>query len=100
MASVKKVEYSRENIEKCWCGSCPVQVGSDCARGLYEASKDQPELPAPERLGGLYCATGKTVCDDIVPTNLCNCPGCLVWAENELAGNHYCLTGSAEVTGR
>ncbi len=41
-----RVAYTRENIDKCWCGSCPV------------------------------------------------------WSENGLASNHYCLSGSAEQTGR
>jgi len=94
------VEYTRENIEKCWCGSCPVQSKSKCAIELYEASKDVRELPPPERLGGLYCSTGKTICADVEFVNLCNCPACLVWSENDLASNHYCAHGSAVEVGR
>ncbi len=95
------VACTRENIDKCWCGQCPVQIRSKCAKDLYAAWKDSPELPAPERLGGMYCATGKAVCTDIASVNLCNCAGCLVWAENGLSTNHYCLMGSAsELTDR
>lgn len=93
-AQVAKVEYSQENIDKCWCGQCPVQIGSACAKALYEASKNLAELPPPEQLGGLYCSTGKAICDDLEFVNLCNCPSCLVWAENGLSSNHYCKLGN------
>jgi hypothetical protein len=94
-STVSAVAYTQENIDKCWCGQCPVQVGSKCAAELYSAFKDSGRLPAPERLGGLYCSTGKAICDDLSITNLCNCPGCLVWAENGLSANHFCALGSA-----
>lgn len=94
------VAYTKDNVEKCWCGSCPVQTHSKCARDLYEAAKGNETLPAPERLGGLYCATGKTICDDVNFVNLCNCPACLVWSENGLASNHYCKLGGASEVGR
>ncbi len=94
------VAYTRENIDKCWCGSCPVQIRSACAKELYEASKSASELPPPERLGGLYCSTGTTICADVAFTNLCNCPACLVWSENRLASNHYCKSGAARDIGR
>ena len=94
------VAYTQENIDKCWCGQCPVQIGSRCASDLYEAAQRLEGLPAPERLGGLYCSTGHTICDDVQFVNLCNCPACLVWSENGLASNHYCAVGSAEERGR
>ena len=95
-----KVHYSKENIEKCWCGSCPVQVKSACAKNLYEKAKESEELPAPEQLGGLYCSTGKTICKDVDIINQCNCPSCLVWSENKLSSNHYCFLGSSEEINR
>jgi hypothetical protein len=98
--TMKPVEYTQENIDKCWCGQCPVQIGSDCARELFEAAEAHSLLPPPERLGGLYCATGQSICDDLVVTNLCNCSACLVWSEHELASNHYCSAGSAKQVGR
>ena len=93
------VAYTQENIDKCWCGRCPVQIGSTCATELYEAAQKLDGLPAPERLGGLYCSTGHTICEDANFVNLCNCPACLVWAENGLASNHYCALGSAQERG-
>jgi Protein of unknown function (DUF2769) len=89
------VAYRRDNIAKCWCGQCPVQIGSRCAEALYSAFKDSDELPPPEDLGGMYCSTGKAICTDLELTNLCNCPACTVWAENRLSSNHYCVFGSA-----
>jgi Protein of unknown function (DUF2769) len=103
------VAYEKGNIEKCWCGTCPVQRKSVCAKELHEAcegmetldyGKGAKALPPPERLGGLYCSTGQTICTDVKFMNLCNCPACLVWGENHLASNHYCLQGSADQLGR
>jgi len=97
---MKPVAYTQENIDKCWCGKCPVQIRSTCATDLYDAAQALDGLPEPERLGGLYCSTGKAICTDIEIVNLCNCPACLVWSENELASNHYCAQGSAANVGR
>ena len=97
---MRAVEYSRANIDKCWCGRCPVQSHSACVKQLTEAANTSAQLPPPAKLGGLYCATGKAVCDDITAINLCNCPACLVWAEHELGANHYCVLGMAEDLGR
>jgi hypothetical protein len=95
-----KVAYTKDNIEKCWCGKCPVQVASTCANDLYEEFKKSGNLPSPERLGGLYCSTGKTICTDVTFVNRCNCAACLVWSENNLISNHYCKLGSADQIGR
>lgn len=91
-----RVAYTRENAEKCWCATCPVQAGSDCARTLDEAARAMDGIPVPERLPGLYCATGRASCQDLQPVSLCNCPACLVWGENELTGNHFCMLGTSE----
>src|SRR5450759_3254336 len=48
--TMPKVAYTKDNIEKCWCGSCPVQSHSKCAQDLYEESKGSEELLPPERL--------------------------------------------------
>ena len=95
-----KVAYVKDNVEKCWCGTCPVQAESKCAKDLYEESKKSKSLPPPDRLGGPYCSTGKTICTDVNLVNLCNCPACLVWSENNLISNHYCKLGSADQIGR
>lgn len=97
---MREVEYTQENIDKCWCGSCPVQSHSQCAADLYTESQKLGHLPEPEKLGGMYCATGRAICDDITLVNLCHCAACLVWSEHELASNHYCGQGSAVEAGR
>lgn len=96
---MQKVEYSTENAGKCWCGQCPVQKESSCARqDLQQAMPQiqQGSLPQPEKMPGLYCGTGKASCGDIKPTERCLCPECLVWGEHTLLSNHYCVQGSAE----
>lgn len=94
------VEYTQANIDKCWCGRCPVQIKSACVKDLAQEAEGVGELPSPAQLGGLYCATGRAICDDLDTVNLCNCPACLVWAEHELGANHYCVLGMAEDIGR
>jgi hypothetical protein len=96
---MSKVAYTKENVEKCWCGVCPVQAASTCAKDLYEESKKSPDLPTTDRMPGLYCSTGQSTCPDLEFVNLCNCPACLVWGENSLTSNHYCLSGSADQVG-
>jgi hypothetical protein len=90
-----QVAYTKANVDKCWCGTCPVQAKSKCAADLYEASKGNPELPSPEQLGGMYCSTGKTICTDVDFVAMCNCTRCGVWGENDLSDNHYCQYGDA-----
>ena len=98
--SMPQVAYTRDNVEKCRCESCPVQVRSTCARDLYEVSEGSETLPLPAHLPGLYCSTGKTMCTDVTFVNLCDCPGCLIWSEYKLSANHYCKLGSAAEIGR
>jgi hypothetical protein len=95
---MQPVEYSEDNVNKCWCGQCPVQKESSCAKdGFQEASKDleQHKMPDPKDMPGLYCSTGKATCDDLKPVERCLCSECLVWGEHTLPANHYCVQGSA-----
>ena len=92
------VDYSEDNVQKCWCGQCPVQKQSSCAKdSMQQASQslEHHEMPDPKVLPGLYCATGTATCGDLKPTERCFCPECLVWGENVLPANHYCAQGSA-----
>lgn len=96
---MQQVEYSTDNVQKCWCGQCPVQRESTCAKqDLAEVQPqiEQGQMPDPKQLPGLYCGTGKATCGDLKPTERCMCPECLVWGEHTLAANHYCALGSAE----
>lgn len=95
---MKPVEYTAENVAKCWCGQCPVQKSSQCAKDTYaEAEKVISSGGMPERgtLPGLYCASGKATCDDIEPVERCLCAQCLVYGEHSLLANHYCVLGDA-----
>ena len=96
---MKEVEYSQENVAKCWCGQCPVQKESACAQERFAQAKEQldrGEMPPPEQMPGLYCATGKATCTDLKPVERCLCAQCLVWGEGRLVANHYCALGSAQ----
>ena len=93
---MREVAYTRESVDKCWCGQCPVQAQSACANERYAESEDtleRGEMPTPGKLPGLYCAIGEATCDDLSITNRCFCPQCLIWGESALAGNHYCALG-------
>ena len=79
-----KVAFSKENIGKCLCGECPVQVQSTCAKEKYAEAQKVQGMPTPEQVPGLYCSSGKATCQDLRWVEHCLCPGCLVWAENSL----------------
>lgn len=96
---MEHVEYSKENVTKCWCGQCPVQKQSTCAKDLYQQAEpmmNEGQMPPEEKMPGLYCGTGKAKCSDLKPVERCLCPECLVWGEHQLLANHYCVQGSAE----
>lgn len=96
---MNQVRYDTENVSKCWCGQCPVQAESACAKKEYEEAKPTIEagsMPAPDDMPGLYCGTGTASCGDLKSKERCLCPECLVWGENKLISNHYCVQGSAD----
>ena len=37
---MSRVAYTRENVDKCWCGSCPVQINSTLCHADAHASHD------------------------------------------------------------
>ncbi|MZP67146.1 MAG: DUF2769 domain-containing protein [Bacteroidales bacterium] len=93
-----KVDYTKNNIDHCLCGKCPVQINSKCAHDMYNNIKDIQSLPKPEQVPGIYCSSGRATCNDLQVVQNCLCPGCLVWADYSLASNHYCARGSAAQT--
>lgn len=96
---MEQVEFSTDNVTKCWCGQCPVQKDSACAKKDFEEVQPQIEqgtMPEPDQLPGLYCGTGTASCADLQPKERCLCSECLVWGEHNLISNHYCVQGSAE----
>jgi hypothetical protein len=94
-----KVAYTMENADKCRCPSCPVQTKSECTKELMMKAmeaKNRGELPEPEIMPGLYCRIGRAKCKDLDPSAPCQCPTCLVWQENDLFSQYFCLKGNAD----
>ena len=97
-----RVPFTRENINSCSCGGCPVQSKSKCATGkmasLDAALKVQPLQP--QDIPFMYCATGKATCKDLDMQQKCQCPNCAVYQKYSLAkASHvayYCRDGKAE----
>lgn len=91
-----RVKISDSNIRHCRCPGCPVQVESDCANRILKEKKVDESAG---NIGELYCATGKSTCNDLNKNETCICSSCLVWDENNLGSMYYCLRGSAEDNG-
>ena len=80
------VPFTRENIAKCVCGQCSIQVLSRCVKdkmaGITDALKVQPfdasDIPRT------YCATGKAACADLDMSKQCICPSCAVYQQYSL----------------
>lgn len=89
-----RVERNETNIRHCRCPQCPVQDKSECAKGKM-GNKDKENLNV-DNAALLYCAIGKSVCNDLNGNHSCICPSCLVWEENNLSSQYYCLKGSAD----
>lgn len=99
---VSKVEFNRENLEKCICNTCPVQAESKCAGEkmikVQEILK-KDEMPLREMFPGVYCATGKASCKDLDYSKMCQCNDCPLWIEYDLVDGepmgYYCRDGEA-----
>jgi hypothetical protein len=86
-----EIDFSMDNIKKCLCTQCHVQLQSQCVRDkekiLLEITMqdlDSPMMMGPDRVPGLYCSTGKAVCKDIDTSQVCRCNECPLWREYEL----------------
>ena len=95
------VDYNRESFNQCLCGGCPVNRYSQCTAQQnqkidVEAIEREGAMPEPSQLGGLYCATGRSHCDDMNGEKSCLCPACPVEIEDNLSSNYYCIQGRAE----
>jgi hypothetical protein len=100
-----KVELNRENINKCLCKICPVQTDSKCSKDklgiINEKMKkegDIKDMVVPEELSLVYCSIGKAACTDLSSRELCKCPQCVVWLDNNLANSepleYFCIDGA------
>lgn len=100
-----EVPYARENINKCRCPQCPVQFDSKCAQDKLESSEKAMEkmsgekVPNSEEVPGVYCSTGKAVCEDLILDRRCVCYTCDVWKEYDLGegrpSQYFCQNGKA-----
>lgn len=94
-----------ENLEKCICGTCPVQADSACSKKKMEELNDilqkikANEIPEPQDVPALYCATSKTICEDMDYSKMCQCNDCPIWDEYGLLEGepmgYYCRDGEA-----
>lgn len=100
-----EIEFTVKNIKKCICLECPVQSESECIEGKRRImleiaySSESGMYFEPDRVPGLYCATGKSPCKDMKTSANCICEKCPIWNENELyqydPGQFFCIKGKS-----
>lgn len=102
-----KIEFTKENLDKCLCIDCPVQSKSSCVKNqikkieeINQSDIDSGFMVGLDNVPQLYCATGKTNCTDLYTHEECQCKQCDVWKENDLevrgAPAYFCINGRAE----
>jgi hypothetical protein len=95
-----------ENIKKCLCSKCPVQIESQCVKDklkimllITQQDLDSPMRMDETRVPGVYCSTGKANCIDIDLEKVCKCNDCPVWEGHDLKisspGRYFCRDGKA-----
>ncbi|MDD3985324.1 MAG: DUF2769 domain-containing protein [Methanobacterium sp.] len=98
------IEFSMENIKKCLCMKCPVQIKSQCVKDkqkimllIKNQDLDSPMMMGPDRVHVLYCSTGKATCNDIDTNQICKCNQCTIWNQKSLKNNipnrYFCKNG-------
>jgi hypothetical protein len=102
-----KIDFNRENLDKCLCPGCPVQKESNCIKDQviemeevsHDIDIDSGVMIGPDEVPKLYCSTGKSKCNDLYTHEECQCPQCDVWKENDLevrgAPAYFCVNGRA-----
>lgn len=100
-----KIDFNLNNLRKCICTTCPVQVESECTKQnlikmqeiLGELEND--ELSSSESIPALYCAVGKSSCKDLDYNKLCQCGECSIWKEENLEDGlpmgYFCRDGES-----
>lgn len=103
MVNNQKIPFDQETVSKCLCPGCPVQTGSGCVADLKRNLKGAlARSPLKrEEIPGVYCSTGKATCTDLDPSKQCQCGGCSVFHEYNLASRmltvgYYCRDGAAQ----
>ena len=104
---MRKIDFTMENIKKCVCTKCAVQIESQCVKDklkimllITQQDLDSPMMMGPDRVPGVYCATGKATCKDIKTNRICKCNDCPIWKENNLKegepSRHFCRNGEVK----
>ena len=104
---MQKIDFSMKNIKKCLCTRCAVQIESQCVKDkeklmllMKNQDLDSPMMMSPERVPGVYCSTGKAVCEDIDTKKVCKCNECPIWNKNSLENSrpdrYFCRNGKAK----
>jgi len=104
---MENIEFSMENIKKCLCMRCAVQIESQCVKDkqqimllIKNQDLDSPMMMGPDRVPGLYCSTGKAICKDIDIKKVCKCNECPIWNQNSLKNSipsrYFCKDGKAK----
>lgn len=105
MDTLEKIDFSMENIKKCLCPRCAVQIESQCVKDkqkivllIKNQDLDSPMMLGPDKFPGLYCSTGTATCQDIDTKKVCKCTECPIWNEKSLnkysPGRYFCKDGS------
>lgn len=101
-----KVLYNLENYNRCLCGGCPVNRHSECVRRreqalapVFDSIETGVPLPKAMTMPGVYCAVGKSACEDLSERYACLCPGCSIHIRRGSGAFRYCTNGSAEEIG-
>lgn len=91
-----KIDFSVKNIKRCLCPACPVQKESECAEGKRRImleiaySSESGMYFERDRVPGMYCTTGKALCEDLNFNKDCQCQNCPVYKEYGLKNRYFC----------
>ena len=103
-----EIDFNQENMEKCLCAECPVQLKSSCVKDQLKIMEetghsidiDSGFILEPEKVPKVYCSKGQTSCGDLYFHEECQCPNCDVWLEYDLevrgAPAYFCKNGKAK----
>jgi hypothetical protein len=97
-----KIEFTMENLKKCFCPTYPCQADSACAKEKLRKMQElmqKKEMPVSDMVPGMYCASGKTTCTDLDFDRFCQCNYCDIWKENDLENGepfgYFCRNGES-----
>lgn len=104
--SMQGIDFSMENIKKCLCTRCAVQIESQCVKDkqklmllMKNQDLDSPMMMGSDRVPGVYCSTGKAICTGIDTKKVCKCNECPIWKEENLEegtpSRYFCRDGKA-----